>query len=117
LSTKKISKFETVERLVRGGLQANVAIDRIYQAHGRELNVTRIINRMRTDMKNRTVSASLINDFFFAIRDLQKFVLFGDTYLVRTWSCWCLDRSIFDIFTYGTRLVFVFVESFLLVVP
>jgi hypothetical protein len=51
--------WETVERLVRGGLQANVAIDRIYQAHGRELNVTRIINRMLTDRKNRTVPASL----------------------------------------------------------
>jgi hypothetical protein len=53
LSTKKISKFETVERLVRGSLQANVAIARIYQAHGRELNVTRIINRMRTDSSSK----------------------------------------------------------------
>jgi hypothetical protein len=51
--------WETVERLVRGGLQANVAIDRIYQAHGRELNVTKIINRMRTDRRNKSVPASL----------------------------------------------------------
>jgi hypothetical protein len=51
--------WETVERLVRGGLQANVAIDRIYMTHGRELNVTRIINRMLDDRKNRTVPASL----------------------------------------------------------
>jgi hypothetical protein len=57
--TRRKVVWETVERLVRGGLQANVAIDRIYQAHGRELNVTRIINRMRTDRKNRTVPASL----------------------------------------------------------
>jgi hypothetical protein len=51
--------WETVERLVRGGLQANVAIDRIYMTHGRELNVTRIINRMLADRKNRTVPAAL----------------------------------------------------------
>jgi hypothetical protein len=57
--TRRKVVWETVERLVRGGLQANVAIDRIYLAHGRELNVTRIINRMRTDRKNRTVPASL----------------------------------------------------------
>jgi hypothetical protein len=57
--TRRKVVWQTVERLVRGGLQANVAIDRIYQAHGRELNVTRIINRMRTDRKNRTVPATL----------------------------------------------------------
>jgi hypothetical protein len=51
--------WETVERLVRGGVLANVAIDRIYQAHGRELNVTRIINRMLGDRKNITVPACL----------------------------------------------------------
>jgi hypothetical protein len=51
--------WDTVERLVRGGLQANVAIDRIYQAYGRELTVTRIINWMLADRRNRTVPAIL----------------------------------------------------------
>jgi hypothetical protein len=57
--TRRKVVWECVERLVRGGLQANVAIDRIYQTHGRELNVTDIINRMRNDRKNRTVPATL----------------------------------------------------------
>ena len=51
--------WETVERLVRGGVLANVAIDRIYQAHGRELNVTRIINRMLDDRKNNSIPGCL----------------------------------------------------------
>jgi hypothetical protein len=51
--------WDTVDRLVRGGILANVAIDRIYQAYGRELTVTRIINRLLDDRRNDTVPACL----------------------------------------------------------
>jgi hypothetical protein len=51
--------WETVERLVKGGLDGNVAIDRIYLAYGREQNMTKLINLMLTDRRNNTVPSSL----------------------------------------------------------
>jgi hypothetical protein len=57
--TRRKVVWDAVERLVRGGLQANVAIDRIYQAYGRELTVTMIINRMLRDRRTRIVPALL----------------------------------------------------------
>ena len=44
--------WDKVAELVRAGHTAQVAIDRIYQAYGRNQSVTTIINRMRSDRQN-----------------------------------------------------------------
>ena len=57
---KRILRREvTIDRLVRQGLTANVAIDRIYEVYGRELTVTRLINRMLSDRRNNSIPAVL----------------------------------------------------------
>eukprot|EP00980_Cylindrotheca_fusiformis_P002537 scaffold596_cov87-Cylindrotheca_fusiformis.AAC.7 len=60
--TRRKIVWETIERLVKtNGLSANVAIDRIYNVYGgRTSSVTTIINRMRTDKKNRAIPAMLL---------------------------------------------------------
>eukprot|EP00980_Cylindrotheca_fusiformis_P006798 scaffold1423_cov74-Cylindrotheca_fusiformis.AAC.1 len=58
--TRRKIVWETIQRLVRSGLSANVAIDRIYEVYGRNNSVTTIINRMRTDKKNRAIPAMLL---------------------------------------------------------
>ena len=51
--------WDTVARLVHGGLSANVAVDRIYEVYGRELTVTITINRMLDDRRSGRVPALL----------------------------------------------------------
>ena len=57
--TRRKVVWDTVDRLVRGGLTANVAIDRIYDTYGRNATVTKIINNMLSDRRNNTVPAAL----------------------------------------------------------
>ena len=51
--------WSTIDRLVRGGIHSNVAIDRIYNTYGCNSTVTSIINRMLADRRNHTVPANL----------------------------------------------------------
>ena len=57
--TRRKVVWDTIDRLVRQGLTANVAIDRIYEVYGRELTVTRLINRMLSDRRNNSIPAVL----------------------------------------------------------
>jgi hypothetical protein len=57
--TRRRVFWNTVDRLVRGGMEANVAIDRIYQHYGRNLTVTRILNSMLADRRNNHIPAGL----------------------------------------------------------
>ena len=57
--TRRKVVWSTIDKLVRGGLNANVAIDRIYNVYGRDSTVTSVINRMLTDRRNNTVPANL----------------------------------------------------------
>jgi hypothetical protein len=47
--------WDLISTLVRGGLTAQVAIDRIYDHYGRTDSVTTIISKMKTDRRNMTV--------------------------------------------------------------
>lgn len=47
--------WDCVSRLIRAGLTANVACDRIYQVYGVSTPVTRIINNMKRDARNGTL--------------------------------------------------------------
>jgi hypothetical protein len=58
--TRRKVVWQTVDRLVRQGFTANVAIDRIYQHYGRDLSVTTIINRMLQDRRQQTVPGVLM---------------------------------------------------------
>lgn len=51
--------WDCISTLVRSGLQANVAIDRIYGVYGHGATVTTIINRMKRDRKTNSLHASL----------------------------------------------------------
>ena len=51
--------WDTVARLVRGGLTSNVAIDRIYGIYGRNATVTDITNSMLRDRRNNSIPAAL----------------------------------------------------------
>ena len=51
--------WQTIVYLGCSGLQANVAIDWIYEVYGHENSVTNIINRMLEDRPNNTVPAAL----------------------------------------------------------
>jgi hypothetical protein len=44
--------WDLISILVRGGLTAQVAIDRIYDFYGRAESVTTIINKMKNDRRN-----------------------------------------------------------------
>ena len=57
--TRRKVVWDTVARLVRGGMTANVACDRIYKHYGRQVSVTRIINAMLQDRRNGTIPAAL----------------------------------------------------------
>jgi hypothetical protein len=46
--------WDLISTLVRGGLTAQVAIDRIYDHHGRSESVMTIINKMKDDCRNGT---------------------------------------------------------------
>ena len=48
-----------MEGLVRSGLEANVAIDRIYAVYGQLSPVTIIINKLRKDRNQNNLHASL----------------------------------------------------------
>ena len=48
-----------IERLVRAGLTSEVACDRIYNVYGQSATVTTIINRLRNDIRNRTLHIDL----------------------------------------------------------
>ena len=66
--TRRKVVWDTVSRLVRGGLQSDTAIDQIYNVYGRENSVTAIINAMLTDRKNNTIPAVLqkFNSYFLS---------------------------------------------------
>ena len=51
--------WDLISRLIRAGLTAQVACDRIYNVYGDNKTVTYIINRIKTDTKNGTLHASL----------------------------------------------------------
>jgi len=51
--------WDAIDRLVRGGLTANVAIDRIYNTYGRNATVTTIINCMLSDRRNNRIPVPL----------------------------------------------------------
>ena len=51
--------WDLVSGLVRGGLTANLAIDRIYQVYGADASVTTIINRLKKDAKDGTLHPNL----------------------------------------------------------
>lgn len=57
--TRRKVVWATIDRLVRGGLTSAVAIDRIYTVYGRDLSVTKIINRMLQDRRKGTIPAIL----------------------------------------------------------
>lgn len=57
--TRRKVVWETIARLVRGGMQADVAIDRIYQVYGRENCVTLIINAMLAHRRANAIPAVL----------------------------------------------------------
>ena len=46
--------------MVRTGIDANVAIDRIYQVYGVNKTTMYIINRLKNDKKNNTMHPILI---------------------------------------------------------
>jgi hypothetical protein len=48
-----------VSALVRSGLTANVALDRIYQVYGAQATVTTIINRLKRDIRDGTLHPDL----------------------------------------------------------
>jgi hypothetical protein len=50
--TRRRVVWDCIARLVRAGLDANVAIDRIHQVYGQGKTVTTIINRLRVDRNN-----------------------------------------------------------------
>jgi hypothetical protein len=58
--TRRKVVWDTIDRLIRRGFTAHVAIDQIYQQYGRELTVTRIINRMLEDRRRATIPAALM---------------------------------------------------------
>ena len=51
--------WDCVATLVRAGLTAHVAIDRIHQIYGENTTVTNIINRMRQDRRAGVVNPML----------------------------------------------------------
>ena len=57
--TRRKVVWDVVKRLTRQGFHARVAIDRIYEAYGRDSTVTTIINRMRVDRRSNTWPAPL----------------------------------------------------------
>ena len=57
--TRRKVVWDAIDRMVRHGFTAQVAIDRIYQHYGRELSVTRIINDMLRDRRSNSVPAAL----------------------------------------------------------
>lgn len=57
--TRRKVVWETIDRMVRRGFTANVAIDRIYAHYGRELSVTRILNAMLKDRREKTIPVAL----------------------------------------------------------
>ena len=57
--TRRKVVWDTVARLVRGGLTSNVAIDRIYGIYGRNATVTDITNSMLRDRRNNSIPAAL----------------------------------------------------------
>lgn len=57
--TRRKAFWDMVDRMVRRGLIANVAIDRIYTHYGRYLSVTRVLNRIRQDRRMNMIPAAL----------------------------------------------------------
>jgi hypothetical protein len=51
--------WDLVSRLVRAGLTAQVACDRIYTVYGDDKTVTYIINRIKEDTKNNALHVTL----------------------------------------------------------
>jgi hypothetical protein len=47
--------WDTNAALVRAGLLAQVAIDRIYNVYGRATSITTIINQLRVDIRSGTI--------------------------------------------------------------
>jgi hypothetical protein len=57
--TRRKAVWDTIAALVRAGLLAQVAIDRIYDVYGRATSVTRIINQLRADVRSGILHPSL----------------------------------------------------------
>ena len=51
--------WDTISGLIRAGLSADVACDRLYAVYGQNMSVTRIINALRHDKKTMNVHPSL----------------------------------------------------------
>jgi hypothetical protein len=58
--TRRKVAWDCIARLVRSGVDANVAIDRIYRVYGEGTTVTTIINRLRVDRNNNSLAPSLL---------------------------------------------------------
>jgi hypothetical protein len=51
--------WDLLAGLIRGGLTANVACDRIYNVYGQQCSMTTIINRLKADKKHNTLYVNL----------------------------------------------------------